>query len=174
MWREGKFQLATIRAKRTLQRDSPHLLHGYVNFGVSSFQSELQDLSEEYNNPFDSPQISASTLRHAKSEFFVGTSNSSNETRTRAKALANDIGCFHIDLNMDAIASAFTSLFTSLFPFKKLRFKSEGGSNQESLALQNIQSRSRMVLSYLLASTLTWVRDRRNGGNLLVYVIVFY
>lgn len=98
----------------------------------------------------------------------IGTSNSSKETRARAKALANDIGCYHIDLNMDSIASAFTSLFTSLFPLKKLRFKSEGGSSQENLALQNIQSRSRMVLSYLLASTLTWVRGRRNGGNLLV------
>ena len=107
-------------------------------------------------------------IRYADFKFPLGTSNSSKETRTRAKALANDIGCYHIDLNMDTIASAFTSLFTSLFPLKRLRFKSEGGSSQENLALQNIQSRSRMVLSYLLASTLTWVRDRRNGGNLLV------
>lgn len=105
---------------------------------------------------------------YAEFETPAGTSNSSKETRARAKALANDIGSYHIDLNMDTIASAFTSLFTSLFPLKKLHFKSEGGSNQENLALQNIQSRSRMVLSYLLASTLTWVRDRRNGGNLLV------
>lgn len=107
-------------------------------------------------------------IAHAEFKIAVGTSNSSKETRARAKALANDIGSYHIDLNMDTIASAFTSLFTSIFPIKKLRFKSEGGSSQENLALQNIQSRSRMVLSYLLASTLTWVRDRRNGGNLLV------
>lgn len=112
--------------------------------------------------------ISSPSVRDAEIKNFLGTSNSSKETRARAKDLANDIGCYHIDLNMDAIASAFTSLFTSLFPLKKLRFKSQGGSNQENLGLQNIQSRSRMVLSYLLASTLTWVRDRRNGGNLLV------
>lgn len=54
-------------------------------------------------------------------------------------------------------------------PKLALRYKNQkGGSVAQGLALQNIQSRSRMVLSYLLASTLTFVRGRPGGGNLLV------
>jgi len=98
---------------------------------------------------------------------YMGTQNSSSETRSRAKKLANDINSYHVDLNMDLIVRSFTMLFTTLFN-RTLSFRSEGGSNQEGLALQNIQSRSRMVLAYLLASTLTIVRNRPGGGNLLV------
>ena len=36
----------------------------------------------------------------------------------------------------------------------------EGGTSTENLALQNIQARSRMVLSYTLAQLLPWTRDR--------------
>ncbi|KAL8799923.1 MAG: hypothetical protein Q9182_005542 [Xanthomendoza sp. 2 TL-2023] len=98
---------------------------------------------------------------------FMGTQNSSEETRSRAKQLASAIGSWHIDMNFDIIVRSFTTLFTTLFG-RTLRFRSEGGSNQEGLALQNIQSRVRMVLSYLFASTLTIVRGREGGGNLLV------
>lgn len=98
---------------------------------------------------------------------YMGTQNSSSETRSRAKQLANDIGSYHLDLNMDLVVRSFTTLFTTLFG-RTLKFKTEGGTNQEGLALQNIQSRSRMVLAYLLASTLTIVRSRSGGGNLLV------
>ena len=46
------------------------------------------------------------------------------------------------------------------------RFLSRGGALAEDLALQNIQARLRMVLSYLLAQLLPWVRGR--DGFLLV------
>ena len=98
---------------------------------------------------------------------YMGTQNSSRETRDRARELARDIGSWHVDLDMDSVVKGFTTLFTTLFG-RALKFRSEGGTNQEGLALQNIQSRSRMVLAYLLASTLTIVRGRPGGGNLLV------
>lgn len=98
---------------------------------------------------------------------FMGTTNSSKDTRTRAKALAEAIGAYHVDMNMDVVVSAVTTLFTSLFGLS-LRYKVHGGSPAENIALQNIQSRLRMVLSYLLAQTLCLVRQRRNGGGLLV------
>lgn len=41
-----------------------------------------------------------------------------------------------------------------------------GGTTQENLALQNIQARTRMVMAYLMAQLLLWVRGR--SGNLLV------
>ena len=43
---------------------------------------------------------------------------------------------------------------------KSPKFKSQGGTETEDLALQNIQARSRMVLSYTLAQLLPWTRDR--------------
>lgn len=45
---------------------------------------------------------------------FMGTQNSSKETRARAKQLAHDIGSYHVDLNMDKIVSGFTMLFSKL------------------------------------------------------------
>jgi NAD+ synthase (glutamine-hydrolysing) len=69
---------------------------------------------------------------------FMGTENSSNDTRQRAKDLSNAIGSYHIDLNMDTVVASVQSLF-SLVTNKTPRFKVHGGSNPENLALQNIQ-----------------------------------
>src|ERR1700694_5726609 len=69
---------------------------------------------------------------------FMGTENSSNETRQRAKDLANAIGSYHIDMNMDTLVSSVQSLF-NLVTGKTPRFKVHGGSQAENLALQNIQ-----------------------------------
>ena len=43
------------------------------------------------------------------------------------------------------------------------RFQSQGGTMTEDLALQNIQARVRMVVSYMLAQLLPWLRSC--GGN---------
>ena len=69
---------------------------------------------------------------------YMGTENSSVETRSRAKELGQAIGSYHIDLNMDTVVSAVTSLF-SFVTGKRPKFKVHGGSNAENLALQNIQ-----------------------------------
>lgn len=44
--------------------------------------------------------------------------------------------------------------------------QSDGGSQAENLALQNIQARLRMVLAFFLAQLMPWVRGR--SGFLLV------
>ncbi|KAF2085239.1 glutamine-dependent NAD(+) synthetase [Saccharata proteae CBS 121410] len=98
---------------------------------------------------------------------YMGSTNSSRETRDRAKDLANAIGAYHVDLNIDTITSALTSLITTALNFTP-RFRSQGGSNTENLALQNIQARSRMVISYLLAQLLPFIRGRTAPGSLLV------
>lgn len=41
-----------------------------------------------------------------------------------------------------------------------------GGESRENLALQNIQARLRMLMSYMFAQLLPWVRSR--PGSLLV------
>ena len=96
---------------------------------------------------------------------YIGTENSSRETRKRAKHLAEQIGAHHLDINMDGLVNALQSLFTRITQ-KKPRFTVEGGTYQENQALQNIQARLRMVLSYLFAQMMPWVRNRE--GTLLV------
>ena len=46
------------------------------------------------------------------------------------------------------------------------KFKVRGGTSAEDMALQNVQARNRMVLSYLFAQLLPW--SHGNHGNLLV------
>ncbi|CAI2187029.1 16585_t:CDS:10 [Funneliformis geosporum] len=96
---------------------------------------------------------------------YMGTENSSKETRERAKNLADAIGSYHIDFNMDDIVTSMQALF-KLVTNKVPKFRVHGGSNVENLALQNIQSRLRMVLAYLFAQLMPWVRNR--DGSLLV------
>ena len=98
---------------------------------------------------------------------YMGTENSSAETRARAKELSEKIGSYHVDLNMDTLVAAVVSVFevaTGKRPF----FKIFGGSQTENLALQNIQARLRMVLAYLFAQLLPWVRGRQTGGLLVL------
>ncbi|CAG8958342.1 hypothetical protein HYFRA_00011019 [Hymenoscyphus fraxineus] len=100
--------------------------------------------------------------------------NSSAETRKRAKELAQRIGSYHCDFDIDSVVTAITSLFTLVTRFTP-RYKMHGGTNATNLALQNIQARTRMVLAYLFAQLLPSVRLRNqsnpenpNPGSLLV------
>lgn len=96
---------------------------------------------------------------------YLGTDNSSAATRARAKALADEIGSSHLSVVIDLVVVAVVSFFF-MVTGKTPKFKLDGGSNAENLALQNIQARVRMVLSFLLAQLLPWVRGK--SGFLLV------
>lgn len=98
---------------------------------------------------------------------YMGTENSSKETRERSAKLSECIGSYHVDLNMDTVVSSIVSLF-EVVTGKKPVYKIFGGSHMENVALQNIQARSRMVLAYLFAQLLPWVRGIPNSGSLLV------
>ena len=117
---------------------------------------------DETPDIFKDPGVLANRLLYT---CYLGTENSSRETRRRARRLAEQIGAYHLDINMDALVTALKTLFTRITR-KTPRFKVEGGSHTENQALQNIQARLRMVLSYLFAQTLPWVRNRQ--GTLLV------
>ncbi|KAI6149345.1 hypothetical protein BKA82DRAFT_995389 [Pisolithus tinctorius] len=93
---------------------------------------------------------------------YMGTENSSAETRKRAKDLALAIGSYHVDLNMDSVVTSVVDLFAFVTGAKP-RFKAHGGTGAENLALQNIQARLRMVISYLFAQLLPWVRGGQGG-----------
>ena len=102
---------------------------------------------------------------------YMATSNSGSETRDRAKTLSEAIGSYHLNFNFDPVISAFTTVVKNLFGLT-LRYNTQGGTNAESLALQNIQARTRMCLAYLLAAILCQVRhqrgERSRPGSLLV------
>jgi len=66
---------------------------------------------------------------------------------------------------MDDIVTSVQTLF-NLVTNKTPRFRAYGGSNVENLALQNIQARLRMILAYLFAQLMPWVRNQ--NGSLLV------
>lgn len=72
------------------------------------------------------------------------------------------LSSYHIDLNMDSLVTAIRTLF-SVVTGKSPQFRSHGGSNAENLALQNIQARLRMVIAYMFAQLLPWVRGKYGG-----------
>ncbi|OQO07665.1 hypothetical protein B0A48_07362 [Cryoendolithus antarcticus] len=90
---------------------------------------------------------------------------SSKETRERAADLAKAIGSHHVNTNIDPMFNALSEVVTSVLDFTP-KFKTSGGSWSENLALQNFQSRSRMVLAYGLAQLIP--SSRGSAGNLLV------
>ncbi|KAG2680771.1 hypothetical protein I3760_11G113600 [Carya illinoinensis] len=90
---------------------------------------------------------------------FMGSENSSEATKSRAKVLADEIGSWHLDVSIDGVISSLLSLFQTLTG-KRPRYKVDGGSNIENLGLQNIQARIRMVLAFMLASLLPWVHNK--------------
>ena len=100
---------------------------------------------------------------------YMGTVNSSDETRGRAAGIANEIGTCHLEVRIDTITNAFVALLSTLFPSSKRnapKFRAHGGSQAENIALQNIQARCRMVLAFFLAQLLPWIRG--SGSFMLV------
>ncbi|CAM9388675.1 unnamed protein product [Discosporangium mesarthrocarpum] len=95
----------------------------------------------------------------------MGTQNSSKATQTRAERLSKQIGAYHLAITIDLAVSAVIEIFRALTG-RTPRYLSRGGTSVEDLALQNIQARLRMVMSYLLAQLLPWIRGK--GGFLLV------
>jgi NAD+ synthase (glutamine-hydrolysing) len=75
---------------------------------------------------------------------YLGTKNSSEETRERAKLLAEEVGTYHIDSSIDVVVDSFTKFYSLIFN-KEMKFKVEGGTYCENIALQNIQARSSKI-----------------------------
>lgn len=93
---------------------------------------------------------------------YMGTENSSKETKERAALLAAAIGSYHMHITIDKAVTACLELFslvTGFFP----KYESKGGCARQNIALQNIQARLRMVFSYLFAQLILWTRNRPGG-----------
>eukprot|EP00968_Pinguiococcus_pyrenoidosus_P008063 scaffold565_cov379-Pinguiococcus_pyrenoidosus.AAC.19 len=101
---------------------------------------------------------------------YMGSDNSSAATNHRSKALAEDIGAYHLTIRIDDVASAVVASFTEVTGNTPVFMNGNGSSSAtdkaQDLALQNVQARSRMVLAYFYAQLLPWQRKR--SGFLLV------
>ncbi|XP_066556688.1 glutamine-dependent NAD(+) synthetase [Amia ocellicauda] len=93
---------------------------------------------------------------------YMASENSSADTCGRAKELAAQIGSYHLNLNIDLAVKGMLGIF-SLATGKLPRFRANGGSPRENLALQNVQARIRMVLAYLFAQLSLWSRGKPGG-----------
>lgn len=118
----------------------------------------IMKLLEEHTIPSTSQEL----CKHLLTTCYMGTVNSSRETRQRAHQLADQIGSNHMEVDIDTMVDASLSVFigaTGLVP----KFSLHGGSPTENLALQNVQARQRMVLSYFMAQLLPWSRGGKRG-----------
>lgn len=107
---------------------------------------------------------------------YMGTTNSSAETRNFAEGLAKTIGSSHHSVVIDTMVKAVLGVFMTVAEkFRKKGKKAKEptyhignkGSPTEDKALQNIQARLRMVFAYLMAQLLRWL-DNRNGWLLVL------
>ena len=131
-------------------------------------QQVIQDARRITGESEDSNYLPIDAREFANRVFYtcyMATRNSSKATRDRAKRLTDQIGSYHLSVNIDSVVAALYALFVGITG-KTPKFKVEGGTEGENNALQNIQARIRMTLAYLMAQLLPWVRGK--NGALLV------
>ncbi|KEZ41309.1 hypothetical protein SAPIO_CDS7409 [Scedosporium apiospermum] len=98
---------------------------------------------------------------------YMGTVNSSEDTKSRAKKLSEKLGGHHLDISIDNAVGAHNDLIKTALNFTP-RYSVHGGSRAENLALQNIQARNRMVVQYSLAQLATTARNLPRAGTPLL------
>ena len=111
---------------------------------------------------------------------YMASEYSGDETRQRAELLAEQIGAVHTSILIDDLTTGIRDTFAKVAvhsgrapdaPPVRSEPQMEGGTQTENLALQNIQARSRMVMSYFMAQLMPWATDPEDkplGGGLLV------
>eukprot|EP01065_Artemidia_motanka_P021974 TRINITY_DN26185_c0_g1_i1.p1 TRINITY_DN26185_c0_g1~~TRINITY_DN26185_c0_g1_i1.p1 ORF type:complete len:727 (+),score=191.23 TRINITY_DN26185_c0_g1_i1:60-2240(+) len=128
----------------------------------------LEDVRTVTRDPAFTPVDGKDLCSRILHTCYMGTTNSSEETNRRAQELAAELGAHHATVTIDGMTKAVTDVF--------MQQKSDGvrpdprskkGSSQD-LAMQNIQARSRMTLSYLMAQLLPWQTHGVDWGSLLV------
>ncbi|XP_035119572.3 glutamine-dependent NAD(+) synthetase isoform X6 [Callithrix jacchus] len=131
----------------------------------SGNQEVLADVRTIVNQSSYTPQDPRDLCGRILTTCYMASENSSQETCSRARELAQQIGSHHISLSIDPAVKAVMGIF-SLVTGKSPLFAAHGGSSRENLALQNVQARIRMVLTYLFAQLSLWSRGVH--GRLLV------
>lgn len=92
---------------------------------------------------------------------YLKSKNSTQETQDKSATIAKVFNTLHYEVNIDSIVESYLTAIKVFFVLflistqpifkEEPKFKANGGNGTTDLALQNIQARSRMVLSYLIA-----------------------
>lgn len=133
----------------------------------SGQQTTLADLRRVTGISDFSPKSPEEIVSALLTSCYMGTVNSSDETRSRAKRLAEKLGSFHYDSSIDDAVNAYMSMIKSTLNFTP-KYMIEGGTHAENLALQNIQARNRMVTQYTFAQLATTARGLPRAGSALL------
>ena len=98
---------------------------------------------------------------------YMGTKYSGEETRSRARDLAAEVGASFHQVVIDKVYEAALGIFGQV---AKNVPEIEVRNSIQNIAMQNIQARSRMILSYFFAQLLIWDddKDTKFPGQLLV------
>ncbi|XP_043995237.1 glutamine-dependent NAD(+) synthetase isoform X2 [Gambusia affinis] len=122
----------------------------------------LKDVRRVVGDDSYTPQNPKELCARLFTTCYMASENSSEDTCSRARDLAGEIGSTHVNINIDVAVKGILGIF-SVVTGRWPQFCANGGSNRENLALQNVQARVRMVLAYLFAQLSLWARGRPGG-----------
>ena len=131
-----------------------------IGYNYELLLSDIKRIAGEI--PKDAKDL-ASRIMHTA---FLSTKSSSEESKLRAEKVAQQVGAHHFSDSIDEVCERFKEAFMGVTNCPEPKQSTDGGSFQEDISLRNIQSRSRMVLSYLMAQLVPWTLGR--NGFLLV------
>ena len=111
-----------------------NMVHQAIQDGNQTVLADARRIAGAYESPSwipDSPKAIVKGMFHT---VYMGVrTHSSAETRKRAKDLAEAIGSFHVEADIDDAYKAFVGISSNVTGFNA-RFSSQGGSNAENLA----------------------------------------
>mmetsp|Transcript_32491 Transcript_32491/g.56170 ORF Transcript_32491/g.56170 Transcript_32491/m.56170 type:complete len:702 (-) Transcript_32491:49-2154(-) len=126
----------------------------YLNFNYRVLHTDLMRILGFI------PKTPEEMAKHLMYAAYLASANSSQETRSRARTLSEQVGCTFYEADIDEIFQAFTKAFQVMTGSAEPKFKANGGNWAQDIALQNIQARVRMVLSYLSGQLIPWHTGR--------------
>ena len=135
-----------------------------VKAGNKQVLSEIQRIMGDTVYVPNDPKLLTKKLLHTC--YMPNEGTSSSETEDLAAELARQLGANHMTAGISKIVEAFRDTAIEALGIVP-RFEADGGHRIEDLALQNIQARSRMALSYLLAQLIPR-KNPSKGGFMLV------
>lgn len=97
---------------------------------------------------------------------FLSMRFSLEETKARSCKVANELGASHLQGSIDEIYDAYIETFAEFTNSDLPKFQSQGGSIEENIALKSLQSRIRMVVTYISGQLLPFAFNRQ--GFLIV------
>jgi NAD+ synthase (glutamine-hydrolysing) len=136
--------------------------------GPSVVEAQLAKMLPSDHPALATPDLPVAEVARALAANFLTTCymgcsiGSTEETRDRASRIADEIGGTHLVANIDSMVESANSAFSLAASVPPATFADDGERTTDSVALENVQARSRMVLAYLFAQRHASIR-RRHG-----------